>query len=203
MVAPQRFKSGNRCRNCIAISQRKTKEEFVDEIKSLTSGEYELIGEYKAARFLTEFKHLKCGNIFPSTPNNFLAGNRCPHCYLSKGEQKIANYLDKKSITYKQEVTFSDLKMESLLRYDFGIYSKSKELIALIEYDGQHHFKPIEIWGGDKEFEKTLERDKIKDNYAIENNIYLLRIPYWEFDNVEEILEEKLKGDNNIWHLNG
>ena len=35
-------------------------------------------------------------------------------------------------------------------------------------------------------------RDTIKTVYCENNNIKLLRIPYWEFDNIESILKEKL-----------
>jgi len=36
-------------------------------------------------------------------------------------------------------------------------------------------------------------RDKIKSNYAKEKNIKLLRIPYWEFDNIEKMLKKELE----------
>ena len=40
---------------------------------------------------------------------------------------------------------------------------------------------------------KRKKYDKIKENYAIENKINLLIIPYWDFDKVEEILNENIK----------
>ena len=36
------------------------------------------------------------------------------------------------------------------------------------------------------------KRDGIKNNYCKNNNIPLLRIPYWEFNNIEKILENTL-----------
>lgn len=39
------------------------------------------------------------------------------------------------------------------------------------------------------DLEKQKRYDKMKDNYCKMNNIELLRIPYWEFDNVENILD--------------
>ena len=35
---------------------------------------------------------------------------------------------------------------------------------------------------------ELVRRDNIKNNYCRENNIKLLRIPYWDYDNIENIL---------------
>lgn len=35
----------------------------------------------------------------------------------------------------------------------------------------------------------------MKNDYVREKGYKLIRIPYWEFDNIEEILNEELKGD--------
>ena len=35
-------------------------------------------------------------------------------------------------------------------------------------------------------------RDTIKNDYCKKNNINLIRIPYWEFDNIEKILNREL-----------
>ena len=35
-------------------------------------------------------------------------------------------------------------------------------------------------------------KDKIKTNYCYEYNIKLIRIPYWEFNNIEKILMKEL-----------
>jgi hypothetical protein len=40
-----------------------------------------------------------------------------------------------------------------------------------------------------KNFENQKIRDRIKDEWAKANNIPLLRIPYWDFDRIPEILD--------------
>jgi hypothetical protein len=54
-------------------------------------------------------------------------------------------------IAFKREVSFSDLKNFGghLLRFDFAIYQKGK-LVALIEYDGEQHFRQV------KKYQKTI-----------------------------------------------
>ena len=41
--------------------------------------------------------------------------------------------------------------------------------------------------------ETTVIHDSIKDEYAKKNGWKLIRIPYWDFDNIEEILKEMVK----------
>ena len=39
----------------------------------------------------------------------------------------------------------------------------------------------VSTWG---KLKATQKRDKIKNNYALSHNIPLVRIPYWERDNI-------------------
>ena len=40
---------------------------------------------------------------------------------------------------------------------------------------------------------KVVTRDKIKDNYCKENNIPLIKIPYWEYDMMDSYIINELK----------
>ena len=62
----------------------------------------------------------------------------------------------------------------------------------LIEYDGIQHYEAVEIFGGIPAFKKRQKRDQIKNQYCKDNNIKLIRIPYWDYDNIETILEKEL-----------
>ena len=68
-----------------------------------------------------------------------------------------------------------------ILRYDFAIF-KNDKLCCLIEYDGEQHYHESN-WERSKLF-RTQASDAEKNNYAIINNIPLVRIPYWEYDNM-------------------
>ena len=61
-----------------------------------------------------------------------------------------------------------------------------------IEYDGIQHFEPKDFFGGEESFSKLKEHDSIKSNYCMENNIRLLRIPYFQYEEIENILENEL-----------
>ena len=47
-----------------------------------------------------------------------------------------------------------------------------------IEYQGRQHFYPNKIFGGDKEFIKTQERDKRKYQKCFENNVKIFYISF-------------------------
>ena len=63
------------------------------------------------------------------------------------------------------------------LFFDYGIYKDDG--LYLIEVDGEYHYKNVV---GRNELLLQQQRDEIKNKYCKENNIKLIRIPYWEFD---------------------
>ena len=141
---------------------------------------------------------IKCnnGHLYKVTFQSFRHSNtRCPICYQTKGENKIYNFLVKNKILNMQQYKFEDCKNKKELPFDFYL----PEYNLCIEYDGIQHFKPVDFFGGEESFIKTQQRDAIKNDYCKKNNINLLRIPYLDFDNIENILKEKLniKNTNN------
>jgi very-short-patch-repair endonuclease len=79
-----------------------------------------------------------------------------------------------------------------MFQYDFYIPSNN----LLIEYDGKQHYMIGSRFGSFISTKKDLDdiqyRDKLKTEYAVKNNIKLLRIKYTEFKNIEEILTKEL-----------
>lgn len=119
----------------------------------------------------------------------FKMGQRCPHCSRSLGEELISKRLDSCHIEYEREYTFKDLigVGGGLLRYDFALFDNG-EIIKLIEYDGKQHFEIA--FDDESQFIRTQQHDSMKNEYAQDNNIPLLRIPYTEYENIPNIIEE-------------
>ena len=113
-----------------------------------------------------------------------ISGRGCPICNSSKGELKIKRILDKKSIKYIQQKKFDECMKIKPLPFDFYLPENN----ICIEYDGRQHFEPIKMFGGNKAFKIRTENDKIKNQYCYDNGIKLIRIPYWEKDNISNIL---------------
>ena len=133
---------------------------------------------------------IKCpnGHIFKMSYNKFQYGCRCTVCSSSNGEQSIAKILYDKNIEYIPQYRFYDCKYNKTMPFDFYIPS----INLCIEYDGIQHFEPVEFFGGETEYNKTKIHDQIKNDYCKNNNIKLIRIPYWEFDNIESILIKEI-----------
>ena len=141
----------------------------------------------------------KCdkGHEWPSTIDHRSDGNGCPECNNSKGEKEIDRVLTKYNIPHNSQYTFDDLRGigKGLLKFDSSVFwdKEMTKLRTIIEYDGQHHFKPV-CFGGIsieraiRNFKKQVENDIKKNLYCAENNIQLIRIPYWEYDNIEKYL---------------
>lgn len=190
-VFPNNFLKGLGCPRCTGYYKR-THSEFVDEVYQLEGDNYKVVGEYKGRLEMVKLMHVTCGNVYDILPNNFIAGRRCPKCYHSKGEEKVQRFLDKIHVTYRKEETFDGLTGlgGGNLRFDFVILNKDRTTNCLIEYDGEGHYIEVSKF---RNLETTQAHDKMKNKYCEDNNIPLLRIPYWEFDNIEKLVTEFLK----------
>lgn len=119
----------------------------------------------------------------------------CPKCddKSSKGEKRISLYLQNKNIEFESQKRFSDCRYKRTLPFDFYIPSQN----IVIEYDGEQHFRPVNLGGisdesAMKAFRLTQKRDAIKNQYCQTNDIQLIRIPYTQFDSIETILNQQL-----------
>jgi hypothetical protein len=126
-----------------------------------------------------------CGNNWNTKLEKRSYGNNCPKCKSSKGEKKIYSYLSHHNIDFFTEYRFKDCRNSLPLPFDFYIPSHN----MCIEYQGEHHYKPISSRGGEKKLDYILDNDKIKRKYCKKNKITLVVIPYWKFDKIEKIIE--------------
>lgn len=189
LVAPSSFIS--RKGGCSKCSRKLNKNigMFKKDVFEMVGMEYSVIGEFKTTADKILMQHNDCGNQWSITPSNFLySGRRCPKCQFSRGEKTISNQLEYRNVIYEPQKRFKDCKNEAMLPFDFYIVLNESHL--LVEYDGDYHFYSRRF--GIESLIKTQTNDKIKNQYCIDNNIPLLRIPYWEQSNLESILDTAL-----------
>lgn len=138
---------------------------------------------------------------FWQVPAAHLQGQGCPHCANdrraafaeSKGERAIARWLDEHGMQYEKQKMFDGCVDLLPLRFDFFVPA----INLVIEFDGEQHFAFVKKFHGTVEgFERCKRRDGIKNEYAINHNIRLLRIKYSEEKHIEKILAECILGES-------
>lgn len=188
-MAPHNLLNGHGCPEC-AIEARakvfaKSHSQFISELKEI-SPQISITSQYQSAHKKVDCKCLECGFEWSTTPHSLLRGDRCPNCNLpSKGELAISSYLNDISVEYVSQKRFDDCRNIHPLPFDFYL----PEYNACIEFQGRQHYEVVEHFGGEEEFEIRQKRDQIKAEYCRKNQIELLYIPYWDFDNIKQIID--------------
>jgi hypothetical protein len=59
----------------------------------------------------------------------------------------------------------------------------NNKVVRLIEFDGIQHYQEIQFFS-QRNLSQTQEADNFKNEYALSHTIPLVRIPYWERDNI-------------------
>jgi very-short-patch-repair endonuclease len=80
------------------------------------------------------------------------------------------------------------------LRYDFHLPEEN----LLIEFDGKQHFEANSFFGGEEALAKLQKSDKLKNDYASDNGIRLLRIRYDRIDDIPSILDDALRHQDAV-----
>lgn len=186
-VSSNVLKKGN-TKSCGCLNKQVASEKAKAQYKNLTGQRFgrlialEMIGSQKSSGSNSS-KLWRCqcdcgNNNFVTTSHHLISGNtQSCGCLKSKGETDIKLLLQYHNIQFEQQKIFRDFTQA---RYDFYL----PEYHRLIEYDGIHHYEAAGGWSTEENLVKMQARDREKNNYALTHNIPLVRIPYWERDNI-------------------
>lgn len=182
---PDNHLKGCGCPKCsthkVHISQIKTN--YLEDFIKIHKNEY----DYSKVKYIGAHKKIeiicKIHGSFLQTPRSHTNGNGCPRCKNSKGNNRIMNYLKNNKIKFIDEFKFDDCKNKFKLPFDFYL----PDYNMCIEFDGKQHYISNKYFGEDS-FQKLKINDEIKNNYCLSNNIRLIRIPYYEYNNIETII---------------
>ena len=128
--------------------------------------------------------------IWNASPDKILYRKTgCPKCASYHNENIINGILDKWGYKYTLQTRFKDCKDKNTLPFDFYL----DDFNVLIEYDGEGHYQPIRRGSMTEnqaldQLKLVKKHDSIKNIFCKNNNIKLLRIPYWERNNLEYFL---------------
>jgi len=194
---PWSHKKGAGCPICANIKNKGNLSntlQYINKAKIIHNNKY----DYSKTNYKHSMKNIEIicpkHGSFWQLPNNHLSlKTGCPKCAQesseSKGERKVREFLESNNIKYSQEV-----KLFDNYRFDFYL----EDLNTVIEYDGKQHFEPVEYFGGLEGLKKTQERDKIKEDYCLKNDIRIIRIKYIDFNKIEKILSGTIYHNTSI-----
>jgi hypothetical protein len=174
---------------CIKCSGRYSKkDEFIQNANKIHNNKYDYsLVNYKNNKTNVEII-CPIHGVFPQRPDNHIQGNGCPLCKESTGEKKIRMLLDNMNIKYEYQKKFEGCKNINFLLFDFYL----SDYNICIEFDGEQHYKSINFFGGKKGLYYRKKLDDIKIKYCQNNKIKLLKIKYYDFDNIDTILKNLL-----------
>lgn len=195
---PRYLLKGIQCKKCSTRAlhklMTKTHERFIEDFKNRNPNKdtIEIVGRYKHDEAPIECCCKRCGYTWYPRARYLIRNKRasgCPHCNMSKGELAVESFLSKNSIIFEEQKSFDDLVGTGgrLLSYDFYLPKNN----LLIEYQGVFHDGSVP-YQTREQFIYRQTHDDMKRQYAKNHGIELLEIWYKDFDNIEQILTERL-----------
>ncbi len=186
LQAPNHHLNGKGCRSCafdrVSKAHAMGREKFIElsNIKHNFRYDYSLVN-YKNCDSDVVIICKKHGQ-FLQCPYYHLRSFGCRYCTpRSRGEEVIKEILDENLVIYEREKKFDGCKYKKTLFFDFYLPHKN----LCIEFDGEQHIRKTRK---NIKFEDIIARDLIKNKFCIENNIRLIRIPYKQLKNLENII---------------
>lgn len=194
---PNNHLMGEGCPYCSG-NVKLTPENFIEKAKTVHGNKY----DYSRITYISGNKvklDIVCPihGIFKQTANGHLHGYGCPHCKTSYGEEQIRKCCEKNG--YK---IYEDFFMNYRGYYWLGLMHLDccfPKLNLAFEYDGQQHFQPV-MWKGsgtieqaEEEFKQLQQRDILKNQLCEEHGIKLVRIPYWDFNKISDVIAANLR----------
>lgn len=186
----------NGCPKCFREQTTIPKEKVLELMKSTHLDKYDY-SKTIINKNISEKVCITCpkhGDFWQSPGNHIYLKHGCPLCRL-KAQTEIYMFFKNKfpDITWIWEY-----RDEWLGRQRIDIYAK--ELNIGIEYDGQQHFKPVDIFGGEEGFNKQIERDQLKLQKCIDRKCKIFRIKYdyckEDLNSIVNELEKYIKNYN-------
>ena len=193
---------GRGCQICamenLNIDRRMGKEEFIRKAQEIQQDEN---GE--PLYIYDKVEYINCDTPvciickehgeFWQTPYLHLKGFGCKKCNISLLEKEMVSFLNDNKVEYIWQATNKDLEWLNRQTLDFYLPKYN----MAIECQGGQHFKTVEHFGGEEEFEKIIERDKRKFDLCKEHNINLIYIIPENINKEKILLNENL---NDIYN---
>ena len=169
------------------INGRLAKPALMHDLTGKWFGYLEVLGE-ATAEYKKDYRNgivwkcfcHKCNTECYLSQESLHKGTQSCGCISSKGEETIAAILQQLDINAIAQYSPKDLfspQSNRRLRFDFYI----PQYNIIIEYDGIQHFK-VGGWATKEKLEQIQQYDEVKNQYCRKRGIKLIRIPYTDYD---------------------
>jgi hypothetical protein len=172
------------CPNCIEKAHLSNK--IVDQRLVARDLKIKRLGECIDGSTPIDWLCLTCNKPWTTSPSSiFHQKHGCPRCGLRKNQRIMFELLEQFDADFQSEYSLTKIIKSARPKYRFDTYSP-KYRIA-IEYDGKQHFGPFKIHGkmSDEqtieEYRLIQERDIYKNNFCVEQDIFIIRIDGREY----------------------
>lgn len=176
------------CSYCEGAKKGKDNDAFIFELRNKYGNKFTLLSEYENVNTSIKIKCNNCGFIRKVKPRAILESGFCPKCdtRLSKGEKVISSFLEQRGIKYETQKYFREWGI-GIHYFDFFI----PQYNLVIEYNGRQHYEFVQHFHKtQKEFEYRLEKDRVKKQAALDQNLNYVSINHLLFNHLDQILEK-------------
>lgn len=188
--------AGCGCKECLTDRHRRTAAEFIEAAKKVHGDKY----DYSRVRYRNSKQKVELicsihGPFWVKPNSHVSSGSGCRLCSESSGERAVARTLEGLGIEYVREYKIRPHPY----RYDFYI----PILNVFVEYNGQQHYQPIEMFGGQPALEVVRKNDEIKKVLVSQVKGKLITIPFTfaKPESIEAELKRQLKKLCRYWVL--
>ena len=197
-MTPQNILAGHGCPICAGNTQLDT-EEFIKRSNEIHEGVY----DYTKTQYINNHEKVciichqkdrygKEHGEFWQNPASHMKGVGCPKCKSSKLEKQVRSFLNRNDIAFEEQQTFDWLIDLGHMYLDFFI----PEYGVAIECQGNQHFIPQEIWGGEDGLIVMQRRDQLKKKLCNEHGIEIIyysnlhiHYPYYVLEDLGQLLD--------------
>lgn len=130
---------------------------------------------------------------FQTTPANVLHRTSCcPKSFATYKEEAMCSLIESWGYTIERQYGIEECKDKNPLKFDCFLTDYN----TVVEYDGENHYYPIRFGTQSMEdairkHEYTKEHDKLKNDFCRKNKINIIRVPYFEFENMDFYIFDK------------
>lgn len=190
----QEILNGHGCYYCglekLSAQMFLTHDEFIDKYAKINP-HLNIISNYSGSHGVMKVQCKECLYEFEIPTSSLYHKIMCKRCKGYLNEVKINGLLTEWGIRFKSQYRFNDCRDARPLPFDFGIFDYNNNIVGVVEYDVELHYRTLNKLSNEKSLKNlhtTQAHDIIKNKYCQKNKIPLLRIPYFQKEDIPYLL---------------